>query len=130
MFSVSPDWTVTSSKRMWSFSKRTLWFFGAARTASMDSGQCQTTPPWLCAHAPATKAAVTPQTIAAIRSRRAFCIGVTASLFYFRKFSLWVEGKTSKARNLEARVGFEPTNDGFADHSLRPLGYRALLLCP
>jgi hypothetical protein len=26
---------------------------------------------------------------------------------------------------LEARVGFEPTNDGFADHSLRPLGYRA-----
>src|ERR1700681_45562 len=37
MFSVSPDWTVTSSKRMWSFSKRTLWFFGAARTASMDS---------------------------------------------------------------------------------------------
>src|SRR6516162_687757 len=28
-------------------------------------------------------------------------------------------------KNLEARVGFEPTNDGFADHSLRPLGYRA-----
>jgi hypothetical protein len=32
-------------------------------------------------------------------------------------------------------VGFEPTNDGFADHSLRPLGYRALVcyvqnLCP
>ena len=23
-------------------------------------------------------------------------------------------------------MGFEPTNDGFADHSLRPLGYRAL----
>ena len=26
---------------------------------------------------------------------------------------------------LEARAGFEPANDGFADHSLRPLGYRA-----
>jgi CubicO group peptidase (beta-lactamase class C family) len=29
------------------------------------------------------------------------------------------------SKNLEARVGFEPTSDGFADHSLRPLGYRA-----
>ena len=25
-------------------------------------------------------------------------------------------------------MGFEPTNDGFADHSLRPLGYRALFM--
>jgi hypothetical protein len=31
---------------------------------------------------------------------------------------------------LEARVGFEPTNDGFADHSLRPLGYRAFVAMP
>ena len=29
---------------------------------------------------------------------------------------------------MEARVGFEPTSDGFADHSLRPLGYRALFV--
>src|ERR1700693_1019878 len=31
-------------------------------------------------------------------------------------------------KNLEARVGFEPTNGGFADLSLGPLGYRAELL--
>jgi hypothetical protein len=29
---------------------------------------------------------------------------------------------------LEARVGFEPTNGGFADLSLGPLGYRAEFL--
>ena len=31
-------------------------------------------------------------------------------------------------KSLEARVGFEPTNGGFADLSLGPLGYRAELL--
>src|SRR6266436_6277367 len=30
-------------------------------------------------------------------------------------------------KSLEARVGFEPTNGGFADLSLGPLGYRAKL---
>ena len=30
---------------------------------------------------------------------------------------------------MEARAGFEPANDGFADHSLGPLGYRALVFC-
>src|SRR5229473_1142532 len=33
----------------------------------------------------------------------------------------------SKRESLEARVGFEPTNGGFADLSLGPLGYRAKL---
>src|SRR5258708_16126496 len=31
----------------------------------------------------------------------------------------------AKTRSLEAWVGFEPTNGGFADLSLGPLGYRA-----
>ena len=31
----------------------------------------------------------------------------------------------NKSTTLEARVGFEPTDGGFADLSLRPLGYRA-----
>ena len=33
--------------------------------------------------------------------------------------------RQSENLNLEARVGFEPTDGGFADLSLRPLGYRA-----
>jgi hypothetical protein len=32
---------------------------------------------------------------------------------------------TLQSKMLEARVGFEPTDGGFADLSLRPLGYRA-----
>lgn len=33
--------------------------------------------------------------------------------------------KQNTTATLEARVGFEPTDGGFADLSLRPLGYRA-----
>ncbi len=33
--------------------------------------------------------------------------------------------RTKCLKTLEARVGFEPTNGGFADLSLGPLGYRA-----
>jgi hypothetical protein len=35
---------------------------------------------------------------------------------------LWANSLTA---DVEARVGFEPTYGGFADLSLRPLGYRA-----
>ena len=35
--------------------------------------------------------------------------------------------RTKCLKTLEARVGFEPTNGGFADLSLGPLGYRAEL---
>ena len=34
---------------------------------------------------------------------------------------------SAEIKIMEARVGFEPTNGGFADLSLGPLGYRAEL---
>jgi hypothetical protein len=44
-------------------------------------------------------------------------------------FGIESTGGNSKTHDvpeyLEARVGFEPTDGGFADLSLRPLGYRA-----
>lgn len=41
---------------------------------------------------------------------------------YVRDF----DGRFAASRlDLEARVGFEPTRGGFADLSLKPLGYRA-----
>jgi hypothetical protein len=45
--------------------------------------------------------------------------------------SVQIRGKPNQTKwngMLEARVGFEPTNGGFADLSLGPLGYRAKLL--
>jgi hypothetical protein len=56
--------------------------------------------------------------------------------FYKTRFNIWLnEGRVramhfvqDETKNLEARVGFEPTNGGFADLSLGPLGYRAELL--
>ncbi len=42
---------------------------------------------------------------------------------------LWGRLNPTKClKSLEARVGFEPTNGGFADLSLGPLGYRAELV--
>src|SRR6266576_2371600 len=47
--------------------------------------------------------------------------GVYLTAIFLRR----VEVPNSRTKKLEARVGFEPTNGGFADLSLGPLGYRA-----
>src|SRR5881396_2647560 len=50
---------------------------------------------------------------------------------YRHKGGHWAGKPRRSSGILEAREGFEPSHDGFADHSLRPLGYRAsVLLCP
>ena len=49
--------------------------------------------------------------------------GVYLTAIFLRR----VEVPNSRTKKLEARVGFEPTNGGFADLSLGPLGYRAEL---
>ena len=43
------------------------------------------------------------------------------------RLTLFARDNVSWSEALEAREGFEPSNGGFADLSLRPLGYRALL---
>ena len=43
-------------------------------------------------------------------------------------FSMREKEKASDSRLGEAPVGFEPTNKGFADLPLRPLGYSAIIL--
>ena len=49
--------------------------------------------------------------------------GVYLKASFFGEF----EVPDARTKKLEARVGFEPTNGGFADLSLGPLGYRAEL---
>ena len=44
---------------------------------------------------------------------------------YRHKGGHWAGKPRRSSGILEAREGFEPSHDGFADHSLRPLGYRA-----
>src|SRR5438034_5897562 len=44
---------------------------------------------------------------------------------YRHKGGHWAGRPRRSSGILEAREGFEPSHDGFADHSLRPLGYRA-----
>jgi hypothetical protein len=46
-------------------------------------------------------------------------------LTHGRNCSVYLSPEIFQDGILEARVGFEPTNGGFADLSLRPLGYRA-----
>src|SRR6266481_1803634 len=45
--------------------------------------------------------------------------------FNLKRFVDLASQRMRTRENLEARVGFEPTNGGFADLSLGPLGYRA-----
>src|SRR5258707_8869835 len=46
---------------------------------------------------------------------------------YLKAIFVGVPVPNGQTRKVEARVGFEPTNGGFADLSLGPLGYRAKL---
>ena len=49
----------------------------------------------------------------------------TEEKFQIETISLIAKRAGLELLSLEARVGFEPTNGGFADLSLGPLGYRA-----
>ena len=43
-----------------------------------------------------------------------------------RLFKIYTKYKIGELKKIEVTIGFEPMNNGFADHSLKPLGYVTL----